>query len=84
MATAKKETATKKPATKKTAKKTAENVEVFVEHAGAQVAIEEVINNVKATYGEKVKNLKIYLKPDENKAYFVADDVQGEMDVYFC
>lgn len=87
--TAEKKTATKtaekKPAVKKTApKKPVEKVEVFVEFAGVQVAIEEVINNVKATYGKKATDIKVYVKPEESKAYFVADGVEGEMDVYFC
>lgn len=78
-------TAAKKPAVKKTApKKPTEKVEVFVEFAGVQVAVEEVINNVKATYGKAAKDIKVYVKPEESKAYFVADGVEGEMDVYFC
>ncbi len=78
-------TAAKKPAVKKTApKKATENVEVFVEFGGVQVAVEEVVNNVKATYGKEAKDIKVYVKPDESKAYYVADGVEGEMDVYFC
>lgn len=88
--TEKKTTAAKKPAVKKTApkkpaaKKATESVEVFVEFGGAQVAIDEVIKNVKVTYGKDAKEIKIYLKPEESKAYFVADGTEGEMDVYFC
>ncbi len=83
-------TAAKKPAVKKTApkktapKKATANVEVFIEYGNVQVAIDEVVKNVKATYGENVKDLKVYVKPDESKAYFVADGVEGEMDVFFC
>ncbi|MCH5299797.1 MAG: hypothetical protein J1E56_00630 [Ruminococcus sp.] len=80
-----KKTAAKKPAVKKTApKKPTEKVEVFVEFGGVQVAIDEVVSNVKATYGKEAKDIKVYVKPDESKAYFVADGVEGEMDVYFC
>lgn len=83
-------TAAKKPAVKKTApkktavKKETEKVEVFVEFGGVQVAVDEVVSNVKATYGKDAKDIKVYVKPDESKAYFVADGVEGEMDVYFC
>lgn len=78
-------TAAKKPAVKKTApKKPTEKVEVFVEFGGVQVAVDEVVANVKATYGKAAKDIKVYVKPDESKAYFVADGVEGEMDVYFC
>lgn len=74
-----KKTTTKKATTKKAAAK----VEVFVEFAGAQVSIDEVIANVVKANGEAAKNISIYLKPEESKAYFVADGVEKEMDVYF-
>ncbi len=83
-------TTAKKPAVKKSAPKkpvatkATEKVEVFVEFGGVQVAINEVISNVKATYGKEAKDIKVYVKPDESKAYFVADGFEGEMDVYFC
>lgn len=82
--TAAKKPAVKKVAPKKPAAKTTEKVDVIVEFAGVQVAVDEIIKNVKATYGKDVKDLKIYLKPDESKAYFVADGFEGEMNVYFC
>ncbi len=76
----------KKAAPKKTApKKPAEaKVNFFVEFGGVQVAIDEVVANVKATYGKDAKEFSVYLKPDESKAYFVADGEEGEMDVFFC
>lgn len=81
---AEKKPAAKKTATKKTTtKKAAAKVEVFVEFAGAQVALDEVIANVKKANGEDAKNYTIYLKPEENKAYYVADGVEKEMDVFF-
>lgn len=84
-ATAAKKTTAKKPAVKKpAAKKATEKVEVFVEFGGIQVSIDEVVKNVKATYGKTAKNVTVYLKPEESKAYFVADGENGEMDVYFC
>ena len=76
----------KKAAPKKTApKKPAEaKVDFFVEYAGVQVAVADVIANVKATYGKDAKEIAVYLKPEESKAYFVADGESMEMDVYFC
>lgn len=59
-------------------------VNFFVEYGGVQVSIDEVIKNVKATYGKNAKEISVYLKPEESKAYFVADGVAEEMDVYFC
>lgn len=76
----------KKAAPKKTApKKPVETkVDFFVEYAGVQVAVADVINNVKATYGKDAKEIAVYLKPEESKAYFVADGESMEMDVFFC
>ena len=59
-------------------------VKVFVEYNGAQVALEDVINNVKIVNGKDAKEITIYLKPEEQKAYFVADGEAKEMDVFFC
>ena len=85
---AKKEEPVKKAVPKKVAPKKPVPVETkvnfFVEYAGAQVPVEEVIKNVKATYGKDAKEISIYLKPEESKAYFVADGNAEEMDVFFC
>ncbi len=82
---AKKATAKKAPAKKAAPKKPAEaKVNFFVEFGGVQVPVEEVIANVKATYGKDAKEISVYLKPEESKAYFVADGEEGEMDVFFC
>ena len=77
--------AKKAPAKKTTTKKAVETkVEVFVEFGGVQVSIDEVIKNVKLTNGKAAKEITVYLKPEESKAYFVADGNEKEMDVYFC
>ena len=62
----------------------AEKVDFFVEYGGVQVAAKEVVKNIKATIGKDAKEIAIYLKPEESKAYFVADGESGSMDVYFC
>ncbi len=80
-ATAKKATPAKKTTTKKAA---ASKVEVFVEFGGVQVSIDEVVKNVKKTNGKAAKELTVYIKPEESKAYFVADGDEKEMDVFFC
>lgn len=76
----------KKAAPKKTApKKPAEaKVDFYVEFGGVQVAVADVVNNVKATLGKDAKEIAVYLKPEESKAYFVADGEEMEMDVFFC
>ena len=85
-APAKKTAAKKAPAKKATTAKkaTATKVEVFVEFGGAQVSIDEVIKNVKLANGKPAKEIAVYIKPDESKAYFVADGEEKEMDVFFC
>ena len=81
---AKKAPAKKAPAKKTAPKKPAETkVNFFVEFGGVQVSIDEVVANVKATYGKDAKEIAVYLKPEESKAYFVADGEESEMDVYF-
>ena len=59
-------------------------VDFFVEFGGVQVAAKEVVKNVKATIGKDAKEIAVYLKPEESKAYFVADGEGGAMDVFFC
>ncbi len=77
---AKKTTTTKKTTTKKVASK----VEMFIEFGGVQVSVDEIIENVKKVNGKDAKNYTIYLKPEDSKAYFVADGEEKEMDVYFA
>ena len=77
---AKKTTTTKKTTTKKTAAK----VEMFIEFGGIQVSVDEIIENVKKVNGKDAKNYTIYVKPEDSKAYFVADGEEKEMDVFFA
>lgn len=81
-----KKAAPKKTAPKKTApaKPVEAKVDFFVEYGGVQVSIAKVIEDVKATYGKEAKEIAVYLKPEESKAYFVADGEEKEMDVFFC
>lgn len=80
-------TAEKKTAQKKTTRKTAtkkaassSTTEVFVEFYGQQSSVEAVEEKVKAAFvneGHKmstIKSLKIYLKPEEQAAYYVIND----------
>ncbi|MDD6251815.1 MAG: DUF6465 family protein [Oscillospiraceae bacterium] len=77
-------TAAKKPAAKRTCAKKAETkTEMFIEFGGVQVSVDEIIANTKKANGAEPKTLKIYVKPEESKAYYVADGVEKEMDVYF-
>ncbi|MBQ1437555.1 MAG: hypothetical protein IIZ07_06425 [Ruminococcus sp.] len=83
---AEKKAPAKKAAPKKTAPKkpAATKVDFFIEFGGVQVSVDEVIENIKATNGKDAKEISVYLKPEESKAYFVADGEEKEMDVFFC
>ncbi|MBQ8001480.1 MAG: hypothetical protein IJ298_09865 [Ruminococcus sp.] len=83
-APAKKAPAKKTTTKKTTTKKTAAKVEMFIEFGGVQVSVDEIIENVKKVNGKDAKSYTIYLKPEDSKAYFVADGEEKEMDVFFA
>ena len=74
----------KKPAAKKpAAKKAAEpKFDLFIQYAGATVSIEDIEKNVKKVVKGK-KAYTVYVKPEESKAYIVADGETTGMDVFF-
>ena len=80
----------KKTAAKSTTRKAAVKTDMFSEFNGCQVSLKEIEENVKATYAAAngkaaIKTLKVYIKPDENAAYYVVnDDFTDKMDVFFC
>ena len=80
----------KTAAKKRTVKKAAEpKCTVTIEFAGRQVAAKEVVAKAKAAFeaaheGVEVKTLELYIKPEENVAYYVvngegADDFKVEL-----
>ena len=78
----------KKAAPKKTAPKKPEAVETKIAEAKPVETkadfFVEFGGVIKKTIGKDAKEIAVYLKPEESKAYFVADGEKGEMDVYFC
>lgn len=79
--------ATKKSATGSTvkrtpkAKKEVEKVqEVFFEYEGDQILTEDIVERIKNTYKEEghrissIKSLRVYINPEERKAYYVIND----------
>ncbi|MDD6182683.1 MAG: DUF6465 family protein [Lachnospiraceae bacterium] len=87
--TAAKKTAQKKTTRKTTTKKEPSSTEVFVEFYGQQSSVESVEERVKAAFvaeGHKagtIKSLKIYLKPEEQAAYYVINDkFAGRVDLF--
>lgn len=79
-----KKAAPKKVAPKKPEAKAETNVKVFVEFGEGQESMDQLVENAKLVVGKPVKEMEIYLKPAERKAYIVADGEKSEMDVFFC
>lgn len=81
--TAAKKTTAKKPATKKaTTKKVVKELveEVYFEYNNEQLLTKEIVDRIKETYkGEghrisSIKSLRVYINPDERKAYYVINE----------
>ncbi len=86
---AEKKTATKKAApAKKPAKETA-RTNVILQYGGMNVTYDDLIQNAKNKYQydmggdtKGIKNLDLYVKPDEGKVYFVINKkIEGDYDL---
>lgn len=84
----KKAAAKKTTAAKTEAKKVEKKDEVFVQFAGEEFVVEEVMEKAKAAYvaeGHRVsaiKSVRLYIKPEERKAYYVINDkAAGSIDL---
>ena len=90
-AAAKKATTTAKKAATTAAKKAKKELVVtsYVEFAGNQYDVDAILDNVKNDFKAKNKSktledLKLYIKPEENAAYYVANsDYPGRVDLQF-
>lgn len=74
-------------APKKTTKKV--NASIMVEYNGQSVSTDAVLENVKKTFeaeGNKlsaIKDLQIYVKPEDNAAYYVINqDITGKINLF--
>jgi hypothetical protein len=80
-------TAEKKPAAKtaekKTAaKKTAVSENVFLQYLGSEITSADLIAKAKKASGVKSpKTVNVYVKPEENKVYYVVDNNAGSFDL---
>lgn len=84
----KKTVAEKKTAVKKETVKVEKQEAVFVQFAGEEFVVEEVMEKAKAAYvaeGHRaagIKTLRLYIKPEERKAYYVVNDkAAGSIDL---
>lgn len=79
-AAAKTTTEKKAPAKKAAAKKMTQTV--YVQCCGYEVTTDDIMNKVVAATGKKsVKELNIYVKPEEGMIYYTADGEQGSVNL---
>ena len=59
------------------------NAKIELQFGDKAINEEQLVSMAKKAYGKKdVKNLDIYVKPEENKAYYVVNnDVTGNFDL---
>lgn len=83
--TVKKETAAKKAPARRTAAKKAEDVKatVTIQFAGKEVVAKNILEEAKKAFaaankGVEIKTIDIYVKPEENAAYYVVNGVGSD------
>lgn len=85
-AAAKKPAAKKTTTTKKAATKKAQEIEAktLIQYSGKEIAASDILETVKKVWVEKfqgkleeIKTIEIYIKPEENKAYFVVNGLSN-------
>ena len=83
--TVKKETAAKKVPARRTAAKKAEDVKatVTIQFAGKEVVAKNILEEAKKAFaaankGVEIKTIDIYVKPEENAAYYVVNGVGSD------
>ena len=83
LAPAKANKAEEKPAEEKpAAKKTAVSENVFVQYLGSEITSADLIAKAKKASGVKSpKTVNVYVKPEENKVYYVVDNNVGSFDL---
>lgn len=78
-----------KTATKTAAKKAVVKETVYLQYMGKEINKEDIMKNVKEVWTKELKNkvgdmksVTLYLKPEENKAYYVINgDVTGSVEM---
>ena len=75
---------TKKAETMAAKKAAAAEAEVYFQYAGKEIASKDLVSDVKKAWiemtgkkEEDIQDVKVYVKPEENKAYYV---VNGEAE----
>ena len=83
-AAAKKPAAKKAPAKKAAPAKIVEPKKFIIQNSADQsISYTDIVKKVNKAYKETIKSLEIYVKSEENKAYYVVNgDVTGSVDLY--
>ena len=84
----KKQGSKKSTSAKEAEKKPEKKDELFVQFAGEEYAVADVMEKAKAAYvaeghrASAVKSVRLYIKPEERKAYYVINDkAAGSIDL---
>ena len=84
-----KKTTAKKTTTKRTTKKKEVQPEVYIQFSGNESIVDAITKKAKDQFiaeghkEEDIKSLKIYLKPEDNAAYYVVNDENaGKVDLF--
>ena len=71
-------------AAKEAAEAKDQDPKVIIQFAGNDYNLDDILREAKRAYSKKskkaFKDLRVYIKPEERKAYFVADDNFGSVD----
>ena len=54
---------------------------VELQYAGKSISYDDIIKGVRSKINGNINNLSIYIKPEENRVYYVADQVTGNFGI---
>lgn len=74
---------TRKTAEKKTATSRKVKESVCLQYAGRELEVTDIVEKAKKAYaGKTIKDIRVYLKPEENMAYYVINgDETGSIEI---
>ena len=58
-----------------------EPVTIKFQYAGKAVSLSDIIDRAKEACGDKAVDLNIYIKPEENRVYFVSGNYTGNFEM---
>ena len=64
-----------------TTEKSNNNVFLELQYAGKAISYAEIVNRAREACGNKADKLDIYVKPEENKVYYVSGENAGSFEI---